>query len=126
MKAVAKATVALVLAGSLPAAGLAAGQTANPDPSLARTIVEEGKPKEGVAPCQSCHGADGHSPVPMYPHLAGQYRDYLVQALKRYRSGARQDPTMNEQAKHLTDAEIQALAAYFSSRDPVVRPLSLR
>jgi len=125
MKAVAKATVALMLAGSLPATGLAAGQTANPDPSLARTLVEEGKPQEGVAPCKSCHGADGRSAVPMYPHLAGQYRDYLVQALKRYRAGTRKDPTMNQQAKHLTDAEIQALAAYFSSRDAVVRPLSL-
>jgi cytochrome c553 len=105
----------------LPGATVAAGETPPDTPAL----VEKGKPQAGVAPCQSCHGADGRSGVPMYPHLAGQYRDYLVQSLKAYRSGARSNPTMNQQAKSLSDAEIQALATYYAEQEPAVRPLSL-
>jgi cytochrome c553 len=69
--------------------------------------------------CSSCHGADGAHPIPLPgnppPVLAGQYRDYLVQALKEYRDGQRQNVIMAPQAKALTDAQIQVLAAYISS-----------
>ncbi|MEZ5651902.1 MAG: c-type cytochrome [Burkholderiaceae bacterium] len=66
--------------------------------------------------CASCHGADGKTPVdPSYPILAGQYADYLVVALKAYKSGARKNPIMAGMAGPLTSAEINALAAHYSS-----------
>jgi cytochrome c553 len=48
--------------------------------------------------------------------LAGQADDYLVEALTQYRNGARQDPVMGAMAKGLTDAQIRALAKYFSAQ----------
>lgn len=82
----------------------------------AKKIVNKGLPAKGVAPCKSCHGETGKSPVPMYPHLAGQYKDYMVQALQDYRSGDRTNATMNQQAGSLSDAQIEALAGYYASQ----------
>ncbi|KPV39795.1 hypothetical protein AN478_11460 [Thiohalorhabdus denitrificans] len=82
----------------------------------AKEIVQEGIPDKGVAACQSCHGETGESPVPMYPHLAGQYESYLSHSLRGYRDGRRDEATMKQQAKNLTDREIDALASYFSSQ----------
>jgi len=69
---------------------------------------------EKVTVCAACHGADGKAVMPMYPHLAGQYSNYIEQALKEYRSGARKNPVMAAQAATLTDQEIRQLAEYFS------------
>ena len=77
-------------------------------------MAGEAKVPEKVATCAACHGADGKAPMPMYPHLAGQYANYLEQALKEYRSGARKNPIMGGQAAGLTDAEIHELAAHFA------------
>lgn len=80
--------------------------------------------------CSSCHGADGAHPIPLPgnppPILAGQYRDYLVQALTEYRDGQRQNIIMAPQAKALTDAQIRALAAYISSLPTPLHTLPLQ
>ena len=69
--------------------------------------------------CAACHGADGAQPTPLPgnppPIIAGQYRDYLIQALTEYRDGQRQNIIMAPQAKALNNAQIRALAAYISS-----------
>lgn len=52
----------------------------------------------------------------MTPNLAAQDEDYLVQQLKDFRSGARQNETMTVIAKSLSDTEIANLAAYFNSQ----------
>lgn len=73
--------------------------------------------------CFACHGEDGDKPLlPDYPVLSGQYQDYLVQALKSYRSGRRQDPIMNAQimALGLTDDDIEQLSAYFAGKSGLV------
>ncbi len=67
--------------------------------------------------CVGCHAADGNSVIPTNPILAGQYEDYLVQALKQYQSGDRQNAIMSGFAAGLTDKEIADLAAWFSSND---------
>ena len=36
-------------------------------------------------PCAACHGPDGNSASPAFPKIAGQYYDYLVKALTRYK-----------------------------------------
>lgn len=69
------------------------------------------------ATCVGCHGPGGNKPVsPQTPRLAGQVDDYLVEALKQYRSGARPDPIMGAMAKGLSDAQIQTLARYYSTQ----------
>jgi len=65
--------------------------------------------------CTSCHGANGVSNNPMYPNLAGQKEKYLAKALKAYKTGARKDAMMNSLAASLSDADIDNIAAYFSS-----------
>ena len=66
--------------------------------------------------CVACHGQDGKSPVdPSYPKLAGQYPDYLEKALGDYNTGTRKNPIMGGIAKPLSKADIQNVAAYFSS-----------
>lgn len=65
-------------------------------------------------PCAACHGADGNSTAPIYPRLAGQYHDYLAQALREYRSGKRDNAIMAGFAKTLSDADIDALSRYFA------------
>lgn len=76
------------------------------------------------ATCAACHGADGNSTTDMYPRLAGQYHDYLAQALREYRSGGRQNAIMAGFAKPLSDAEIDALARYFAAMPGTIHDLS--
>ncbi len=68
--------------------------------------------------CVACHGSDGVGLTPDYPTLAGQHADYLEQALKAYRKGARQNPVMNPMAATLKDEDIRALAEYFAQQSP--------
>ena len=72
--------------------------------------------KEKARPCAACHGADGNSPSPDFPRLAGQYYDYLVKALTDYKSGARKNPIMAPQAANLTRRDMEDVAAYFSGQ----------
>jgi len=51
------------------------------------------------------------------PILAGQYESYLIQALKSYRDGTRQNAIMAGFASALSDQDIDDLAAYFSAQD---------
>ena len=65
--------------------------------------------------CQACHGMDGLSKNPEAPNLAGQIENYLAKALGEYRSGARQNESMNIVAKDLTDEEIANVSAYYAA-----------
>jgi len=91
---------------------------------LASTVhaadIEAGKQKAAV--CAACHGADGKTPIdPSYAILAGQHRDYLVVALKAYRSGSRKNAIMAGQAAALSNEDINDLAAYYASLDGPLR-----
>ncbi len=68
--------------------------------------------------CLGCHGVPSYTNVyPTYrvPKLAGQHPEYLVAALKAYRSGDRSHSTMRAQASSLSDQDIVDIAAYFAS-----------
>ena len=87
--------------------------------SLALTVsaqaadAEAGKAKS--ATCQACHGANGISPNPIWPNLAGQKDQYLIAQMKAFRDGARKNPMMSPMAAPLSDEDIDNLAAYYSS-----------
>ena len=92
----------------------------------ATPVVSAGKPV-GAAPaaaqtCAACHGPDGVGILPEYPTIAGQHADYLVRALRDYRSGRRRNAVMNGFAQQLSDADIAAVAAYFSSQPGLYTP----
>ena len=71
--------------------------------------------KSRAASCSGCHGVKGISANPLWPNLAGQKDAYLAKQLKAFRDGTRSDPMMTPMAKPLSDADIENLAAYYSS-----------
>ncbi|MFM5760483.1 c-type cytochrome [Aeromonas hydrophila] len=75
--------------------------------------VEAGKAKAAV--CAACHGVEGKALIPSYPHLAGQNAAYLVKQLKAFKDGSRKEPLMVPFMAPLTDADMENLAAYYSS-----------
>ena len=82
-------------------------------------VMAGGDPAAGKsksATCAACHGADGNSPIATNPILAGQHQDYLLQALKDYKSGARNNPIMIGMVAPLSDQDMEDLAAYFASQ----------
>ena len=78
--------------------------------------IEAGKSK--AASCVACHGPQGISSIPGYPHLAGQKAAYLVAILKSFKSGESVSPIMGAMAKPLSDTDINDLAAFYSSLKP--------
>lgn len=77
--------------------------------------------KEKAAPCYACHGETGVSPQPIYPHIGGQYEDYLLHALQAYKSGERNNAIMTGMVAALSDQDMKDLAAYFASLDGVLK-----
>ena len=93
---------------------LAAAGLATAVPVLAADAVPV---QEKAAMCVACHGEAGNKPLmPEYPKLAGQPADYLVKALKDYKSGKRKNPVMAPMAAGLSKQDIKDLAAYFASQ----------
>ena len=86
--------------------------------------VEEGRQKSQA--CAACHGADGNAPTPVIPSLAGQPRQFVVTALFMYREGKRANAQMTPFAEKLSNADLNDLAAFYSSQKmaPPKRPLS--
>ncbi len=90
-------------------------------PKIAKTsipkVAQAGSAAAGKAnaeSCASCHGSSGTSSNPVWPNLAGQQQAYLVNALKAYKTGTRQDPMMTGLAKGLSGTDINNLAAYYA------------
>lgn len=83
-----------------------------------------GNPQRGLeisTVCQSCHGIDGNlSLQDDYPKLGGQHYDYLVHALKAYRSGDRNHAIMSGFAVGLSDQDIEDLAAWYARQTGLV------
>jgi hypothetical protein len=62
----------------------------------------------------ACHGAEGISPSPDTPNLAGQNSGYLAAQLSAFKSGARRNDLMAAIAAQLSEADMASLAAYWS------------
>lgn len=85
------------------------------DLERARRIVAGG--------CLLCHGADGETASELFPKLAAQNAAYLARQLAAFKSGARPSSTMREMVKDLSDADMAALGAYFSSKAPTANEI---
>ena len=73
--------------------------------------------KNNLSMCAGCHGIPGYKTaypeVYPVPKLGGQSPVYLVNALKAYRSGERNHPSMRGIAASLSDKDMEELAAYY-------------
>lgn len=82
-------------------------------------VLGQGSAEEGQAkatPCVACHGVDGNSANPEWPSLAGQSAPYIVQQLKAFKAGERQDPLMTPMAMPLSDKDMEDLGAYYAQQ----------
>ena len=90
---------------------------------LAAPLHAEGDPVAGknkTAMCAGCHGIAGfrtaYPETYHVPKLGGQNAGYIVSALKAYKAGDRQHPTMKAIAAGLTEQDMADLAAYYSGK----------
>ena len=73
--------------------------------------------KEKSVTCQACHGTDGNSPIPTFPIIAGQHKDYLLHSMLSYKTGERTNPIMVAIVQPLSEEDIKDLAAYYASQE---------
>lgn len=88
--------------------------------------VKFGDPEAGekkAQACAACHGVDNDNP--QFPRIAGQHADYLLHALKAYKSGDRQNAVMQGQVSGLSIEDMKDLAAYYASLDSELETLDL-
>jgi cytochrome c553 len=78
--------------------------------------VEAGR--AGAQVCTACHGPGGNSENPVIPSLAGQPAQSIATQLFQFREGNRKDAQMSPMAANLSNADMNNLAAYFSSVKP--------
>lgn len=91
--------------------------------TLSMSAHAAGDPQAGASKnsmCVGCHGIPGyHTAFPevySVPKLGGQHAEYIVAALKEYKSGARKHPSMRGIAEQLSDQDMEDLAAYYSAK----------
>lgn len=94
-----------------PAAETPANQPAATDPAAGKVVAERH--------CQTCHGLDGKGVAPAIPHLAAQREPYMLASAKDYAQGRRTHATLRELMKHLSDADVRNVVAYYASLPPI-------
>jgi cytochrome c553 len=67
-----------------------------------------------AANCAYCHGPDGKSRGAI-PSLAGLEKGYFVEQMKAFRDGKRDATVMQKHAMGYTDAEYEAMGAWFAA-----------
>lgn len=68
-----------------------------------------------AAACASCHGTNGKSAGHM-GDLAGMPRDRIVQHMNDFKAGTQPATVMQQLAKGYSEAQIEAIASYFSAQ----------
>lgn len=68
-----------------------------------------------AATCMACHGPGGKSQSDLMPSLAGLQASEFLKALQEFKSGQREASIMKRHAAGYTDAEFEAMAAYFAA-----------
>ena len=73
------------------------------------TVAGKAKAEE----CALCHGDRGEGLEA--PKISGKTESELLQAMRDYKSGKRQDAAMKEALSKLSDQDLANLAAYYAS-----------
>ena len=86
---------------------------------LGERLYRAGNLETNVPSCSGCHSPTGQGNAPAgFPRLGGQHADYIVKQLKAFRAGERTNDgdsqVMRSIAKHMSDAEIEAVANYIA------------
>lgn len=105
----------VLIAACLPA--IAAAQTPAAPGATASASVERGR-QIATQVCAACHGADGNSPSPANPSIAGQHDDYITRQLAHFKAGIRVNPIMLGMSAGLSDGDMRSLGLYFAQQKP--------
>ena len=87
-----------------------------------KALVNFGNVKRGIAACRSCHDYNGRGVDPIFPMIGQQKFVYLTNQLKHWRDGSRHNDVkqaMQKVAQHLSDQDIQDLAAFLAGPEGV-------
>jgi cytochrome c553 len=83
--------------------------------AVSSSIVPAAEPPVGAASCSGCHASSPGVETPV-PRLAGRSAAELVQQMQAFRDGKREATVMDRVAKGFTDAEVQAIAAWYAEQ----------
>ena len=83
--------------------------------SIAAALTASAEPPAGAAACSGCHPASARVTSPV-PRLAGRDRAEIVRAMQEFRAGTRAGTVMDRIVRGFTDAEIQAIAAWYAEQ----------
>jgi cytochrome c553 len=106
------ASAASFLIALWPASALAQAP-AKPDAAKGQAIASQ--------TCVACHAADGNSPLPANPKLAGQFYEYLHKQLVNFKpqgskKAERDNAVMAGMVAPLSEADMKNVAAYYASQ----------
>ncbi len=73
-------------------------------------------PRSWPRPCAICHGTEGRPVTKDVVPLAGLPREHIASQMRAFRDGQRPATVMHQIAKGYSDAQIDALAAWFAAQ----------
>lgn len=94
------------------------------DRIVATGLFFSGDKRRAIRACSSCHGQNAEG-LGIFPRLAGQHKDYLVEQLVAFKSGTRVNDKlgmMRMPSKQLSDHEIASLAGYLAGLPGIHQP----
>jgi cytochrome c553 len=112
-------TRSLLLSSLLLVTGALHAQVSEADLAQAKQTAE------GI--CAACHNVDGNSALAENPKIAGQHEDYIYKQLREFKgwngeTPVRENAIMSAMVAGLEEAEMRALARYFSAFEQVSEP----
>ncbi len=80
-------------------------------------VAQDASARNLASACAICHGTEGR-PAPAAPliPLAGLPRDHIATQMRAFRDGKRPATVMHQIAKGYSDAQIDAMAAWFAAQ----------
>jgi cytochrome c553 len=80
------------------------------------TAYSQDSARNLAAACAICHGTEGRAATKDVIPLAGLPREHIASQMRAFREGQRPATVMHQIAKGYTDAQIDAMAAWFASQ----------
>ncbi|MGX9461779.1 c-type cytochrome [Shewanella sp. A14] len=88
-------------------------------PAIGEKLYKGGDAARGITACVACHGPEGNGAAAAgFPVVGGQHANYIKIQLNKFRDASRHNDLngmMQDVAKKLSDADIEALSKYISS-----------
>jgi cytochrome subunit of sulfide dehydrogenase len=78
--------------------------------------AQDGAARNLAAACAVCHGTEGRAVTKDVIPLASLPRDHIASQMRAFRDGQRPATVMHQIAKGYTDAQIDAIAAWYAAQ----------